>query len=97
MSAVQQVANLVVRQAFGTESAQASTTGTAATPAATTNFVQVACDSENGYDGRIGVRISAIFVILLGSAIGEWMSLLTDVRRRSRRAKMIYLLYETEC
>ncbi|KAL5115954.1 low-affinity Zn(2+) transporter zrt2 [Pleosporales sp. CAS-2024a] len=28
------------------------------------------CESSNGYDGRIGVRISAIFVILVGSLFG---------------------------
>ncbi|KAK5123385.1 hypothetical protein LTR85_002817 [Meristemomyces frigidus] len=30
------------------------------------------CSSGNDYDGRIGVRISAIFVILLGSFLGTW-------------------------
>lgn len=29
-----------------------------------------ACDSSNGYDGRIGLRISSIFVILIGSLFG---------------------------
>lgn len=30
------------------------------------------CDTGNNYDGRIGVRISAIFVILVGSFLGAW-------------------------
>ncbi|KAL8829361.1 MAG: hypothetical protein Q9170_006202 [Blastenia crenularia] len=30
----------------------------------------ISCDAGNGYDGRIGVRISAIFVILIGSLFG---------------------------
>ncbi|TKA66558.1 hypothetical protein B0A55_09268, partial [Friedmanniomyces simplex] len=30
------------------------------------------CEGGNGYDGRIGPRISAIFVILLGSFLGAW-------------------------
>ncbi|KAK4545474.1 hypothetical protein LTR36_002824 [Oleoguttula mirabilis] len=30
------------------------------------------CSADNDYDGRIGVRISAIFVILLGSFLGSW-------------------------
>lgn len=34
--------------------------------------VTVDCDSGNDYDGRIGVRISAIFVILVGSFLGAW-------------------------
>jgi len=30
------------------------------------------CGAGNDYDGRIGVRISAIFVILVGSFLGTW-------------------------
>lgn len=30
----------------------------------------VRCKSENDYDGRMGIRISAIFVILVGSTFG---------------------------
>ena len=29
------------------------------------------CQTNNGYDGRIGLRISAIFVILVGSSFGK--------------------------
>lgn len=29
------------------------------------------CFSRNEFDGRIGIRISAIFVILVGSLFGE--------------------------
>jgi zinc transporter 1/2/3 len=29
------------------------------------------CDNGNTYDGRMGVRISAIFVILIGSLFGK--------------------------
>ena len=32
---------------------------------------QVACVSKNDYDGRMGIRISAIFVILVGSTLGQ--------------------------
>ncbi|KAI1827411.1 ZIP zinc/iron transport family [Xylaria intraflava] len=32
--------------------------------------VVVDCDNGNGYDGRLGLRISSIFVILLGSFLG---------------------------
>ncbi|EOD52862.1 putative plasma membrane low affinity zinc ion protein [Neofusicoccum parvum UCRNP2] len=31
-----------------------------------------ACDTGNEFDGRIGVRVSAIFVILVGSLLGAW-------------------------
>jgi hypothetical protein len=30
----------------------------------------VDCDSGNGYDGRIGLRVSSIFVIGFGSMLG---------------------------
>lgn len=30
----------------------------------------IECKGQNEYDGRIGVRISAIFVILIGSLFG---------------------------
>jgi zinc transporter 1/2/3 len=30
-----------------------------------------ACESSNEYDGRMGVRISSIFVILVGSTWGR--------------------------
>ncbi|KAK5151330.1 hypothetical protein LTR04_006636 [Oleoguttula sp. CCFEE 6159] len=30
------------------------------------------CSTANSYDGRIGVRISAVFVILVGSLLGAW-------------------------
>ena len=32
--------------------------------------VTVECDSGNDYDGRMGLRISSIFVILVGSLLG---------------------------
>jgi len=41
-------------------------------PEAGANTVTVDCDSGNDYDGRMGVRISAIFVILVGSFLGTW-------------------------
>lgn len=31
----------------------------------------VGCNSENDFDGRIGLRVSALFVILIGSTLGE--------------------------
>lgn len=30
------------------------------------------CPTDNDFDGRIGVRISSIFVILVGSFLGTW-------------------------
>ncbi|KAI1188341.1 ZIP zinc/iron transport family [Nemania serpens] len=36
----------------------------------TGNSVLVECDTGNSYDGRLGIRISSIFVILVGSFLG---------------------------
>lgn len=60
MSGVEAIANIVLRQAYQTA---------AATPAAATS--KPACSTSNDYNGRIGIRISAIFVILLGSLFGK--------------------------
>jgi hypothetical protein len=41
------------------------------TNATSTDFsVSVACGGGNGYDGRIGLRVSSIFVIGFGSFLG---------------------------
>ena len=61
MSALEAIANVVVRQAGGTAAATLAAAATA----------QPACSSDNDYDGRIGLRISSIFVILVGSTFGE--------------------------
>lgn len=59
MEGVQAVANVVARGAL--QSAAAAAAASTAKPA---------CDSNNDYDGRIGLRVSAIFVILVGSLFG---------------------------
>ena len=33
--------------------------------------VTISCAPRNDYDGRIGLRVSAIFVILIGSFFGK--------------------------
>lgn len=58
------IAGLVARQA--TEADEGPTTEV---PVAGT---EGHCDGGNEYDGRLGVRISAIFVILVGSLWGAW-------------------------
>lgn len=63
---LEDVTQLVVRQAAST---------TAATAADSTT---ISCDTGNGYDGRIGLRVSAIFVILVGSLFGKKTILLED-------------------
>ena len=59
------MAALVARQSYQT----AAATITAEAAAAATS--QPACASENDYDGRIALRVSAIFVILVGSLFGN--------------------------
>ncbi|EAT92304.2 hypothetical protein SNOG_00809 [Parastagonospora nodorum SN15] len=56
MEAAMEVARLVLRQDDG------SATEEAPAPA---------CETQNSYDGRMGVRISAIFVIMAGSLFGK--------------------------
>ena len=58
MSHVDDIPSLVIRQALGTVGASVAATTSAG------------CDAGNDYDGRIGVRVSAIFVILIGSMFG---------------------------
>lgn len=36
------------------------------------------CEPDNDYDGRMGIRISAIFVILLSSSIGTFLPILSS-------------------
>ena len=62
MPEAQAVVKFVARQAY-----QAAV----ATPAAATSTAKPACDTKNDYDGRIGLRVSAIFVILIGSTFGR--------------------------
>ena len=68
MNSVEEIVpNLVLRQALNTIT-EASQIAIAA--AATPSSSRPACDETNAFDGRIGVRISAIFVILVGSLFG---------------------------
>lgn len=63
MSAVERIADLVIRQVGETAAAAATSLAAAPEDAPT-------CEADNEYDGRIGLRISAIFVILVGSTLG---------------------------
>jgi hypothetical protein len=58
MDAAMEVARLVLRQE--------------STPPAETPDEAIQCEGQNSYDGRMGVRISAIFVILVGSLFGKF-------------------------
>lgn len=60
MTGAAEIAYLVARQAAATN--ENSTNDLIGTPGH--------CDSSNAYDGKLGLRISAIFVILIGSICG---------------------------
>ena len=62
---IQAIANLVLREALPSAPAAAAT-------ATATVDTKPACLSDNGFDGRIGLRVSAIFVILVGSLFGRY-------------------------
>jgi hypothetical protein len=64
MSGVHAIVDVVARQAY-------QTAGAATTATAQGAIGKPACATENGYDGRIGLRVSAIFVILIGSLFGK--------------------------
>ncbi|KAL8992493.1 MAG: hypothetical protein Q9169_007060 [Polycauliona sp. 2 TL-2023] len=64
MGSLQEVTRVLARQI-----APSAVLETAAATAAAAEEA-VACDAGNEYDGRIGLRISAIFVILVGSLFG---------------------------
>jgi len=63
MSRLEDAALLLARQALTLTPVPTAVATAPATAAPT-------CDAGNGYDGRIGLRISAIFVILIGSLFG---------------------------
>lgn len=50
--------------------ALASAVATAAAAATSGVDSQPSCDGDNEYNGQLGVRVSAIFVILVGSLLG---------------------------
>ena len=65
--ALAEMAAVVVRQV-----AAATTTAAAAAAASTAaEDTPGNCVLSNDYDGRLGVRISAVFVILIGSLFGK--------------------------
>lgn len=66
MSNLGDVAYLVGRQVAA--AVNGSATGTTVNQAA----ARPACAAENEFDGRVGLRVSAIFVILVGSLFGMW-------------------------
>jgi len=63
MAGLDEWARIVFRQA--TTAAAATATAVASTPSANQG-----CPTDNDYNGQIGARISAIFVILIGSLFG---------------------------
>ncbi|MCJ1421289.1 hypothetical protein MMC32_007651 [Xylographa parallela] len=67
MAGLEELAHIVVRQAT---TAAASAAASAATAIASAPPSSQGCPSDNDYNGQMGARISAIFVILIGSFFG---------------------------
>ena len=65
MAGLEELAHILVRQA--TSAAASAATATVAAAVADAS----ACVSDNEYNGDLGARISAIFVILVGSLFGK--------------------------
>ncbi|KAG9239085.1 Zinc/iron permease [Amylocarpus encephaloides] len=57
-----------------------------------TPTVEVECDSGNDYDGRMGLRISSIFVIGLGSMLGALLPVAAARTRRMRVPKLAFFI-----
>ncbi|TVY38681.1 Zinc-regulated transporter [Lachnellula subtilissima] len=54
--------------------------------------VTIDCDNGNGYDGRIGVRISSIFVIGLGSMLGALLPIAAARTKRMRVPPLAFFI-----
>lgn len=54
--------------------------------------VVVDCDSGNDYDGRMGLRISAVFVILIGSLLGTLLPIFLARSSRLRVPKLAFFI-----
>lgn len=54
--------------------------------------VEVDCDSGNGYDGRMGLRVSAIFVIGIGSMLGALLPIAAARTRRMHVPKLAFFI-----
>jgi zinc transporter 1/2/3 len=76
-----------------TNTPTAAADGPAAALARDSGFsVTVVCDTGNDFDGRIGLRISAIFVILVGSLVGTLLPILLARSARLRVPKLAFFL-----
>ncbi|KAK8057792.1 plasma membrane low affinity zinc ion transporter [Apiospora saccharicola] len=61
--------------------------------AGTSGFtVQTQCDSGNEFDGRIGLRVSSIFVILVGSLIGAMLPVVLARSSKMRVPKLAFFV-----
>ncbi|KAI9681993.1 MAG: hypothetical protein M1817_000047 [Caeruleum heppii] len=80
MSALHQLAWLVTRQAIGEEGVQAEAPE-----------IVPECESSNEYDGRLGVRISAIFVILVGSSLGALFPIFANRHKGTRVPDWVFV------
>ncbi|KAK6851568.1 hypothetical protein PG990_015294 [Apiospora arundinis] len=64
----------------------------ASEPAAAGFTVETQCDSGNEFDGRIGLRVSSIFVILIGSLIGAMLPVVLARSSKMRVPKLAFFV-----
>lgn len=81
--------SLARRQDDSAGAGDAAAGGDAAAPDVPTVTIQ--CDSGNGYDGRMGLRISAIFVILVSSLLGAMLPVILARHSKMRVGKAFFV------
>ncbi|KAL9616370.1 MAG: hypothetical protein Q9160_008764 [Pyrenula sp. 1 TL-2023] len=52
------------------------------------------CDSGNDYDGRMGIRIASIFVILVGSLLGATLPIFLQGDKNSRSLRHLFFFFK---
>jgi len=54
--------------------------------------VTIDCSTGNEYDGQLGLRVSAIFVILVGSLLGTVLPIVLARSARLRVPKLVFFI-----
>ncbi|KAK8117419.1 uncharacterized protein PG998_005700 [Apiospora kogelbergensis] len=84
------IANVVT---FALKARQDDGSGATAPEAEAAGFtVTTQCDSGNEFDGRIGLRVSSIFVILVGSLIGAMLPVVLARSSKMRVPKLAFFV-----
>lgn len=52
----------------------------------------VSCEPGNTYDGKLGARISSIFVIFFTSLLAAWLPVYAAGRRDGKKMRLVFFL-----